>query len=88
MTSPAYQGMPTKGNYKTFARQILSQPNNVVSLGGKEVTLSTSPSTYYLGVVIDPQGAINQLEPAQEFIPGDPRCRAADQGIAAGQHGV
>ena len=58
---PGVSGVPTKGNYKTFARQILSQPNNVISLGGKEVTLSTSPSTYYLGVVIDPQGAINQL---------------------------
>jgi len=58
---PGVSGTPTKGNYRTFAQQILAQPGNVVSLGGKEITLSTSPSTYYLGVVIDPQGAINQL---------------------------
>jgi hypothetical protein len=58
---PGVSGTPTKGNFRTFAEQILSPPSNVISLGGKEVTLSTSPNKYFLGVVIDPQGAINQL---------------------------
>ena len=58
---PGVSGTPTKGNYRTFASQILAQPENVVSMGGNAVTLSTSPNTYFLGVVVDPQGAINQL---------------------------
>jgi hypothetical protein len=58
---PGVSGTPTKGNFRKFAQQILAEPSNVVSLGGTEVTLSTSPSTYFLGVVIDPQGAIKQL---------------------------
>jgi hypothetical protein len=58
---PGVSGTPTRGNFRTFAQRILSPPENVVSLGGTKVTLSTSPSTYFLGVVIDPKGAINQL---------------------------
>ena len=58
---PGVSGTPTKGNFRTFAKQILAPPINVVSLGGQEVTLSTSPGTFFLGVVIDPQGTINQL---------------------------
>jgi hypothetical protein len=58
---PGVSGTPTKGNFRKFAKQILAQPSNVVSLSGTKVTLSTTPSTYFLGVVIDPQGAIKQL---------------------------
>ena len=36
-------GTPTKGNYRTFAKQILAQPSNVVSLSGTKVTLSDEP---------------------------------------------
>jgi hypothetical protein len=35
--------------------------NNVATFTGTAVTLPTSPSTYYLGVVIDPYNTLNQL---------------------------
>jgi hypothetical protein len=52
---------PTLGNYQTFAKLIINQPENVVTISGSAVTLPTSPARYYLGVVIDPNGTINQL---------------------------
>jgi len=58
---PAVSETPTKGHYKTFAEQILTQPNNVASVDFGLQTLSTTPSTYFLGVVVDPNGTINQL---------------------------
>lgn len=35
--------------------------NNVVTYTGSAVTLPTSPSTYYLGIVVDPYNTLNQL---------------------------
>jgi hypothetical protein len=65
---PAVSETPTKGNYKTFAKRILTPPQNVVAINSAAVTLPTSPSRYYLGVVVDPQGKINQLSlPANSF---------------------
>ena len=58
---PAVSQQPTGGNFQTFAQQILSLPANVVTVGGTAVTLPTSPKKYFLGVVVDPQGKINQL---------------------------
>ena len=58
---PAVAQTPTSGNYLTFAQQIVNQPNNVVTIIGSPVTLPTSPAKYYLGVVVDPTGAIDQL---------------------------
>jgi len=58
---PAVSQTPTKGNYKTFAQLILSQPANVVTINGAAVTLPTSPRKYFLGVVVDPLGKIKQL---------------------------
>ncbi len=39
----------------------MNPPPNVVSITGAAVTLPTSPQKYYLGIVIDPAGKINQL---------------------------
>ena len=59
---PPVSQAPTRGNYKTFASQNLSPPDNVVSIQGNAVTLPTTPGTYYLGVVIDPAHQIKQLK--------------------------
>jgi hypothetical protein len=58
---PAVSQTPTLGNFRTFAKLIINQPANVVTIPGTAVTLPTSPAKYFLGVVIDPNGAINQL---------------------------
>ena len=58
---PAVSQAPTLGNYKTFAKLIINQPANVVTISGSAVTLPTSPARYFLGVVIDPDGTLNQL---------------------------
>jgi hypothetical protein len=58
---PAVSESPTGGNFNTFATQILNPPQNVVSIPGGLVTLSTSPKRFFLGVVVDPNGAIKQL---------------------------
>lgn len=58
---PPVSGAPTNGNYLTFAQQIVNQPQNVVTIQGSTVTLPTSPRKYFLGVVVDPQGTIQQL---------------------------
>ena len=58
---PAVSQTPTLGNFRTFAKLIINQPANVVTIPGTAVTLPTSPAKYFLGVVIDPNGTINQL---------------------------
>jgi hypothetical protein len=58
---PAVSETPTKGHYKTFAQHSVSTPNNVVTIEGSAVTLPTSPATYYLGVVVDPNQTLKQL---------------------------
>ena len=58
---PGVSAIPTKGNYKTFAQQIVTPPNNVVSIDFGLQSLSTSPNKYFLGIVVDPNGTINQL---------------------------
>jgi hypothetical protein len=58
---PAVSETPTGGDYKTFAQHIINQPNNVVTISGSAVTLPVSPGKYFLGVVVDPNGAISQL---------------------------
>ncbi len=58
---PAVSETPTKGNYKTFAKNIVNSAPNVVTISGSPVTLPTSPTTYYLGVVVDPYGKLTQL---------------------------
>jgi len=65
---PGVSQAPTLGNYKTFAKLIVNQPENVVTITGAPVTLPPSPATYFLGVVVDPSGSINQLSvPANNF---------------------
>jgi len=58
---PALSETPTKGNPATFGEQNQTPPNNVVTITIPPVTLSTTPATYYLGVVVDPFGTLNQL---------------------------
>ncbi len=58
---PALSETPTSGNPATFGEQNLLPPGNVVEFTMAPVTLPTVPSTYYLGVVIDPYGTLNQL---------------------------
>ncbi len=58
---PAVSETPTGGNYQTFATLIVNQPNNVVTISGTAVTLPASPRKYFLGVVVDPEGTIDQL---------------------------
>ena len=58
---PAVSETPTAGNFKTFAKHIINQPNNVVTITGSAVTLPASPRKYFLGVVVDPNGSISQL---------------------------
>ncbi len=65
---PAVSQTPTGGNYKTFASHIIDQANNVVTISGSAVTLPASPAKYFLGVVVDPAGAISQLSvPSNNF---------------------
>jgi hypothetical protein len=52
---------PTGGNYQTINDQNLTALGNVYTLSGAAVTLPTSPGTYYLGVVIDPDHKLEQL---------------------------
>ncbi len=65
---PAVSTAPTQGNYRTFAKLIVNQPQNVVTIFGNAVTLPASPKKYFLGVVVDPEGTIQQLStPANNF---------------------
>ena len=58
---PAVSETPTGGNYQTFATLIVNQPSNVITISGTAVTLPVSPRKYYLGVVVDPEGTIEEL---------------------------
>jgi hypothetical protein len=65
---PAVSQTPTRANFRTFARRVLSPPANVATIIGSAVTLSTSPAQYFLGVVIDPNNTLKQLSlPANNF---------------------
>jgi hypothetical protein len=65
---PAVSQTPTLGNFRTFARRIVNSPANVVTIVGPPVTLPTSPATYFLGVVMDPNRTLKQLSlPANSF---------------------
>src|SRR5262249_45382584 len=57
---PAASQVPTGGTIAAFS-QTLSPLNNTVTFTGPSVTLPTSPRKYYLGVVVDPFGKIQQL---------------------------
>lgn len=41
------------------ANNIITPQSNVVTLSGLTMTLPTSPSTYYIGVVVDPNNLLN-----------------------------
>jgi hypothetical protein len=58
---PAVSQTPTAGDYKTFAQNSVNAAPNTITFTGAPVTLPTTPGTYYLGVVVDPNGKINQL---------------------------
>jgi hypothetical protein len=65
---PGVSQVPTSGDFRTFAKRIINRPQNVVAITGAPVTLPVSPATYFVGVVIDPNGTINQLSlPANNF---------------------
>jgi hypothetical protein len=65
---PPVSQAPTLGNFKTFAGQIINVPQNVAFINGAAVTLPVSPAKYFLGVVVDPNGTLNQLSvPANNF---------------------
>ena len=51
-----------------WQRLIINEPQNVVTISGAAVTLPVSPAKYFVGVVIDPNGTINQLSlPTNNF---------------------
>ena len=52
--------MPPGGTIAAFS-QTLNPLNDTFTFTAPAVTLPTSPATYYLGVVVDPFGQINQL---------------------------
>jgi hypothetical protein len=51
----------TTGGSLASLNQNLTPPSNVVTITGAAVTLPTSPSKYFLGVVVDPFDKINEL---------------------------
>lgn len=58
---PALSNTPTSGNPATFGEENLVPPSNIVTFTIPPVTLPSSPSFYYLGVVVDPFGTLTQL---------------------------
>jgi hypothetical protein len=58
---PPLSETPTQGNPATFGEASLMPPNNVTTFTFPPVTLSPAPSKFYLGVVVDPFGTLNQL---------------------------
>ncbi len=66
---PGQSDAPVSNSATHHARLYRSKPytnnvtplNNVVTYTGAAVTLPTSPSTYYLGVVVDPYNTLHQL---------------------------
>jgi len=80
--------VPTRANYKTLGKLNLMPPANVVTINGAPVTLPTSPSTYYLGVVVDPNGVFHQLStPANPFsvyhVVGPPLANLPPAGVVS-----
>ena len=57
------QPLPNAARHRSFRslqrNTIITPRNNVFSLQGAAATLPTSPSTYYIGVVIDPSNKLN-----------------------------
>jgi hypothetical protein len=66
---PAQSEAPVKNNARHHSRLYgsvidnnnVTPANNVVTYTGAAVTLPASPSTYYLGVVVDPYNTLEQL---------------------------
>jgi hypothetical protein len=60
---PSQSTVPLRGRARAslVARTNLTANNNVATITGDVVTLPTEPSTYYLGVVIDPYHHLTQL---------------------------
>ena len=58
---PPLSETPTSGNPATFGAENVEPPSNVVQFTFPPVTLSTTPTKYYLGVVVDPFGTLTQL---------------------------
>ena len=64
----------------------LNPLDNVFTFTAPAVTLPTSPSTYFLGLVVDPNGQIHAAQPAEELAGrADPCRRPIDLGLAAGR---
>lgn len=57
---PGLSAAPTKDLVVGDAN--LSPPANTATIAGLPVTLPTSPGTYYLGVIVDPQNKIQQIK--------------------------
>lgn len=57
----ALSNTPTTGNPATFGEENLVPPSNIVTFTIPPVTLTSTPSKYYLGVVVDPFGTLTQL---------------------------
>ena len=57
---PSASEVPPGGTFAAFS-QTVSPQVNTVTFTGPSVTLPTSPRKYYLGVVVDPYGKIQQL---------------------------
>jgi len=57
---PAASQVPTGGTIAAFS-QTVSPLTNTVTFTGSSVTLPTSPRKYFLGIVVDPFGQIQQL---------------------------
>jgi hypothetical protein len=65
---PSVSETPTGGDFNTFAQESVTPPSNVATIVGSPVTLPTMPATYFLGVVVDPNGTLKQLSlPANPF---------------------
>ena len=57
---PGLSQAPTKNLITGNAN--LDPPANIATIAGQPVTLPSSPGTYYLGIIIDPQNKIQQIK--------------------------
>lgn len=64
---PAASQVPPGGLIAAFS-QTANPANNILTFTAPSVTLPTSPRKYYLGLVIDPYGAIQQLGSAKNAL--------------------
>ena len=62
---PPQSLVPAEG--AVFADANLTPGENVITIAGDPVTLPTSPRTYYLGVVVDPNNQIEQLKNVPQY---------------------